>query len=72
MKFSAVLTIAILLTVVAIYEKHFSSSFLFALILYVLLGTLLPFIMIPLGVVAIIWLIYVGNLRTDITKPIKF
>lgn len=53
--------VALILTVLAIVDKHFSSTFIFALMLYLILAAIVPYIMVPIGVVAIVWLLYTNQ-----------
>lgn len=60
-RFSQALVIAVILTGLALLNKKLGPSEIFVLMLYLLLAAVFPWLMVPIGVIAILWQLYSGG-----------
>lgn len=57
-KFSQALVIAAVLFFFAYLNKQLEAPRIFLIVFYLLLATIFPFIMVPIGLVAILWSLF--------------
>lgn len=70
-KFSQALVIAVILVAFALLNKQLGAERIFLIVLYLLLATVFPWLMVPVGVVAIIWQMYNTSLSGQIASWAK-
>lgn len=57
-KFSQALVIAVILVLFAYIAKQLTAERIFLIVFYLLAATVIPWLMVPLGIVAIIWSLF--------------
>ena len=79
-KFSQALVVALILVAFALLTSSLTAPRVFLIVFYLLLATVFPWLMVPLGVVAIIYQLAVGGVASKIAaftgnltgKPAQF
>lgn len=65
-KFSQALVLAVILVALALLDKELTAQRVFLIMLYLLLAAVFPWLMVPIGVIAIVWQLINGNAAAHI------